>query len=207
MHFFRHHRDHRDFSFMERGRGGPGGGRGFGSGRHGGPGGRGGHGGPFGGRGGGRRRLFSGDELKLMLLNLISVEPRHGYDLIREIEALSSSAYAPSPGVIYPTLTMLTDMELIAEQPGEGSRKLFGITPAGTAFLEENRETLADAMTRLEALAKVSERTDGAPIRRAMQNLMTAVRTRLEKEGADADTMFDVASLIDEAASKIERLK
>jgi hypothetical protein len=62
-------------------------------------------------------------------------------------------------------------------------------------------------MTRLEALAKVSERTDGAPIRRAMQNLMTAVRTRLEKEGADADTMFDVASLIDEAASKIERLK
>lgn len=212
MHFFRHHRDHRDFAFMERGRGGPGGGRGFGGGRHGaghgGPGGRGGHGGPFGGgRGGGRRRLFSGDELKLMLLNLISVEPRHGYDLIREIETLSGSAYAPSPGVIYPTLTMLTDMELIAEQPGEGSRKLFGITPAGTTFLEENRETLADAMTRLEALAKVSERTDGAPIRRAMQNLMTAVRTRLEKEGADADTMFDVASLIDEAASKIERLK
>jgi DNA-binding PadR family transcriptional regulator len=211
MHFFKHHRDHRDFAFMERGRGGPGGSHGFGGGRHGaghgGPGGRGGHGGPFGGRGGGRRRLFSGDELKLMLLNLISVEPRHGYDLIREIEALSGSAYAPSPGVIYPTLTMLTDMELIAEQPGEGSRKLFGITPAGTAFLEENRETLADAMTRLEALAKVSERTDGAPIRRAMQNLMTAVRTRLEKEGADADTMFDVASLIDEAASKIERLK
>ncbi|WP_336965387.1 PadR family transcriptional regulator [Sphingobium aquiterrae] len=205
MHFFRQY-DPRGCSPMGRGWGGPGGRHGFGGGRHG-HGGHGGRDGPFGGGRGGRRRLFGGDELKLMLLNLISVEPRHGYDLIREIEALSGSAYAPSPGVIYPTLTLLTDMGYISEQPGEGSRKLFAITPAGTAFLEENRDTLADAMERLEALAKMSERTDGAPIRRAMQNLAMALRTRLEKEGADADTMLDVAALIDEAASKIERLK
>lgn len=164
------------------------------------------HGGGRGGRGGGRRRLFGNDALKLILLTLIADSPRHGYDLIREIEALSGEAYVPSPGVVYPTLTLLADMELIAEQPGEGSRKLFAITDAGTAHLAEHEAGVAEVMDRLRSLAKQAERTDGAPIRRAMHNLGMAVRARLEQEGADAQTMFDVASLIDEAASKIERL-
>ncbi|WP_238564900.1 PadR family transcriptional regulator [Sphingobium bisphenolivorans] len=159
-----------------------------------------------GGRGGGRRRLFTNDALKLILLKLIADSPRHGYDLIREIEGLSAEAYAPSPGVVYPTLTLLADMGLIAEQPGKGSRKLFAITEAGSAHLSTNTAAAAEALERLASLAKRAERTDGAPIRRAMHNLSMAVRARLEKEGADAQTMFDVASLIDEAATKIERL-
>lgn len=163
-------------------------------------------GGGRGGRGGGRRRLFGNDALKLILLKLIADSPRHGYDLIREIEALSGEVYAPSPGVVYPTLTLLADMGLIAEQPGESSRKLFAITTAGTAYLAEHEAGVQEVMDRLGSLAKKAERTDGAPIRRAMHNLGMAVRHRLEKEGADAQTMFDVASLIDEAASKIERL-
>ncbi|MCP1468809.1 DNA-binding PadR family transcriptional regulator [Sphingobium sp. OAS761] len=167
----------------------------------------GGRGGSFGGgRGGGRRRLFGNDALKLILLKLIADNPRHGYDLIREIEALSGEIYAPSPGVVYPTLTLLADMGLIAEQPDEGSRKLFAVTDAGTAYLVEHEAGVGQVMDRLASLARKAERTDGAPIRRAMHNLGMAVRHRLEKEGADAQTMFDVASLIDEAASKIERL-
>lgn len=165
-------------------------------------------GGFSGGRGGGgRRRLFSGDELKLILLTLIAAEPRHGYDLIREIEGLSGGAYTPSPGVIYPTLTLLADMGLIAEQPGEGSRKLFAITDAGTAHLVEQAGVRDEAIARLAALAKRAERTDGASIRRALHNLSIAIQHRLEKESADAETKFDIASLIDDAASKIERLK
>ena len=163
-------------------------------------------GGGRGGRGGGRRRLFGNDALKLILLKLIAEAPRHGYDLIREIESRSGEAYAPSPGVVYPTLTLLADMGLIAEQPDQGSRKLFAITEAGTAHLAEQADAVAEAMERLGSLARRAERVDGAPIRRAMHNLSIAVRSRLEQEGADAQTMFDVASLIDEAASKIERL-
>lgn len=190
--------------------GGGGFGGGFGAGRFGGGGsgwGGSGRGGPGGGGRGGRRRIFSGDELKLMLLAMIAAEPRHGYDLIREIETLSGGVYAPSPGVVYPTLTLLADMGLIAEQPGEGSRKLFAITEAGTDHLSGQVEVVEEAMARLAHLAKHAERTDGAPVRRALHNLSIAIRTRLEKEGADADTMFDVAALIDEAAARIERMK
>lgn len=163
-------------------------------------------GGGRGGPGGGRRRLFDNDTLRLILLKLIADEPRHGYDLIRAIEALSGEAYAPSPGVVYPTLTLLADMEQIAEQPGEGSRKRFAITDAGTAQLEERKAELEAALGRLAALAQKAERMDGGPVRRAMHNLRFALQNRLEKEGADEQTLFDVAALIDEAATKIERL-
>ncbi|MEA3543079.1 MAG: PadR family transcriptional regulator [Pseudomonadota bacterium] len=163
-------------------------------------------GGGRGGRGGGRRRLFDNDALRLILLKLIADEPRHGYELIRAIEALSDEVYAPSPGVVYPTLTLLSDMELIVEQPGDGSRKRFAITDAGRTKLAEDQAALDIALERLAHLARKADRIDPAPVRRAMHNLRYAVQQRLEKEGADNQTMFDVAALIDEAAGKIERL-
>ena len=77
-------------------------------------------------------------ELRLLLLRLIADEPRHGYDLIRAIEELSHGAYAPSPGVVYPTLTMLQDMGLIEEAKSEGARKVFQATAEGDAHLKEH---------------------------------------------------------------------
>lgn len=173
----------------------------------GGPGG-GGHGGRGPGGGRGRRGIFDANDLKLILLGLIAEQPRHGYDLIRAIEDKSGGAYVPSPSMIYPKLTMLADMGFADEHADTASgRKLFGITAEGAGHLEEHRNALLDAMGRLDILAKRALRTDGAPIRRAMENLKMALFHRLEKEGADNDTMFDVAAIIDEAAGKIERLK
>ena len=45
-----------------------------------------------------------------MILALIAEAPRHGYDLIKEIDERTGGAYSPSPGVIYPTLAMLEEM-------------------------------------------------------------------------------------------------
>lgn len=163
-------------------------------------------GGGRGGHGGGRRRQFDNETLRLILLKLIADEPCHGYELIRAIEALSGEAYAPSPGVVYPTLTLLSELDLIAEQPGEGSRKRYAITEAGTAQIAERHAALDLALARLASLAQRAQRVDGGPVRRAMHNLRFAIQQRLEKEGADNQTMFDVAALIDEAVTKIERL-
>lgn len=166
-------------------------------------------GGPFGGgqRGRGeRRRMFESGELRLVLLKLIEEQPRHGYDLIREIETLSGGAYAPSPGVVYPTMTLLIDMGLADEQQSEGPRKLMTITEAGRQHLAERAEEVATAMGRLAALARVSERTDAAPVRRAMHNLKAALQERLSHEGVTRDTQLEVARILDEAAGRIERL-
>ena len=159
-------------------------------------------------RGSGRgRRMFDGGELRLVLLKLIADEPRHGYDLIRAIEELTGGAYAPSPGVVYPTITLLDEMGLIEEQRAEGSKKRFAVTDEGRRHLEENREQVDALLARLAAVGAHREKTDGAPIRRAMGNLRQAVQDRLGRGEITADTLHDVAALIDEVAQKVERLR
>lgn len=152
-----------------------------------------------------RRRMFDGEELRLVLLKLIADQPRHGYDLIRDIEERTGGAYAPSAGVIYPTLTMLDDMGLI-EGVSEGSRKQFAATEAGRVHLDERAEEVAALFERLDALGEQRSRVDRAPIRRAMGNLSSVLHHRLSGGEVSRDTLHDIAALIDEAARKIERL-
>ena len=157
------------------------------------------------GRGGGRRR-FDGGELRLVLLRLIADEPRHGYELIKAIEALSGGAYAPSPGVVYPTLTLLTDMALTEEQAAEGTRKRFAVTEAGRALLADEAEQVAELFARLQALGERHARTDAGPIHRARANLRAALHHRLAGAEVDTDTLHAIAAILDEAAQKVERL-
>lgn len=159
------------------------------------------------GRGEGRRRrMFDGDELRLVLLKLIADQPRHGYELIRDIEERTGGAYAPSPGVIYPTLTMLDEMGLVEEARTEGARKQFAVTAAGTALLDERAVEVAALFARLDAMGAERARVDRAPVRRAMDNLSNVLRHRLHRDDATDDTTHDIAALIDEAARKIERM-
>jgi DNA-binding PadR family transcriptional regulator len=137
-------RQSHSFFWAARGGQGPfgGGGRGFGG------------GGPFGGggfRGGGGMRtarvLASGD-LQLLILLLLSEKPRHGYEIIKAVEEHSSGVYTPSPGMVYPALTYLEEMNY-ATASAEGTKKLFSITDEGTAHLAQNRATATDIWNRL----------------------------------------------------------
>jgi DNA-binding PadR family transcriptional regulator len=179
--------------------------------RHCGPrgfGGRGGFGGRFGfGEEGGRsRRLFDGGELRLVLLKLIADEPRHGYDLIRAIEERTGGAYAPSPGVVYPTITMLQDMGHIEEQASEGAKRSFAATEAGRAYLEQKADEVAALFARLDAIGAAARRTEGSPVRRAMQNLRLVLQQSLGAAELSQERFHAIAEIIDEAARKIERL-
>jgi DNA-binding PadR family transcriptional regulator len=158
------------------------------------------------GRGGRRRRVFDSGELQLVLLKLIADQPRHGYELIRAIEELTGGAYVPSPGVIYPTLTLLQDMGRIEEATAAGPRKAFAVTADGTAELEAKKQEVEALFARLAQLASARERTDGGPVRRAMGNLRAVLLDRLDREGVQTETMHEVAAILDEAARKIERL-
>ena len=159
------------------------------------------------GRGRRARRMFESGELRLVLLKLVSEQPRHGYDLIRAIEELTGGRYAPSPGVVYPTLTMLEEMGLIEEAAGEGSRKPYQITEAGKAHLQENEEEAEELIRRLKALSPSYSPEGGSPIWRAMRNLGVAIRHRVQHGEITEETKFELAALIDELAQKIERLK
>jgi DNA-binding PadR family transcriptional regulator len=161
-----------------------------------------------GGRRGRRaRRMFESGELRLVLLKLIADEPRHGYDLIRAIEDLTGGEYAPSPGVVYPTLTLLEDMGLIQEAPGKGPRKPYEATDEGRKELEERAEEVDGLFERLRELAPRGENMAGPAVGRAVKNLMTALGHRLKAEGFDEDLFLEIAAILDEAAQKIERVR
>ncbi len=159
------------------------------------------------GEGGRGRPMFRREELRLVVLKLIADEPRHGYDLIREIEALTRGAYAPSPGVIYPLLALLDEMDRIAGQRSEGAKKRYAITEAGRAELAANAEPVAALLARLAALGAERSRDEGTPIRRAMRNLGVALQHRVRGGESSEDTIHDIAALIDEVAQRIERLR
>lgn len=154
-----------------------------------------------------RARIFGRGELRLVLLHLIAEDPRHGYDLIKQIEELTGGHYAPSPGIVYPTLTLMAEMDLIDEEVNEDGKKLYTITDTGTAKLTEEEKQVVQILERLEGVSKMDEAVDGASIRRAVHNLKSAIRIRLADEEKDSDKILDVAAIIDEAAGKIERLK
>ncbi|ABQ31416.1 PadR family transcriptional regulator [Acidiphilium multivorum] len=161
--------------------------------------------GGFGRHGHGRRRMFEGGQLRLVLLKLISEQPRHGYELIRAIEERTGGAYAPSPGIVYPTLTLLAETGLASEQVTDGTRKLYEITTEGQAYLAEQADEVTLILARLDAVGNARGRLDAVPVRRAMHNLRNVLINRLQG-GLDKERVHEVVALIDEAAGRIERL-
>jgi len=204
------HRHGSDCGENGRGRGffGMPGGRGFSFGPGGfhfefgeGPGGRG-RGGPR-----GRRRMFEGGELRLVLLKLIADQPRHGYELIKAIEDMTGGDYAPSPGIVYPTLTMLEDMGLIAEKKSKDSKKIFEATEEGRANLQENDDEVAELIGRLEEAGSHRRRSHRPEMGRAVGNLMAALKNRVAHEGWNEGLLHEVIDILDDAAQRIERAK
>jgi DNA-binding PadR family transcriptional regulator len=130
-----------------RGRRGFAGAFGFGPGMWGGPGGP---GGQWGGGAGGRGRMFGHGDLKFVVLSLLAEKPRHGYEIIKELEDRFGGAYSPSPGTVYPTLSLLEDLGYASAVTEEGNRKVFEITDAGRKYLEENRSVVDDIFGRVD---------------------------------------------------------
>lgn len=153
-----------------------------------------------------RRRMMSGDQLKLVLMHLLREKTRHGYDLIREIETLSNGAYVPSAGVVYPSLSLLSDMGRLSVREDAEGRKLFDLTNKGLVALKAADEEVQAVLERLSRLGDEREKVDGGPVRRAMHNLKAALRERLASEGVEREALLKAAAILDEAAAKIERL-
>lgn len=160
--------------------------------------------GRHGGREGSRsRRMFDHGDLRLVILQLLAEAPRHGYELIKALEEMTGGAYSPSPGVIYPTLTLLEEQGLASAQ-ADGSKKLYTLTEAGRAALEAERTTVDNLYRRMAET--MADRSTYAPrFVRAMENLKTAIRLKLGQGGLDEKTIDAITEAIDEAAKAVER--
>jgi DNA-binding PadR family transcriptional regulator len=155
------------------------------------------------GFGGGRERFFDSGHLQLVILQLISEKPSYGYEIIKTIEERLSGGYTPSPGVVYPTLTLLEEEGLVTSST-EGNKKLYTVTEQGTEHLKANNVAVKAIFGRMDQAQKVFGRGRSPQIMRAMMNLQMALRMRAGRGGLNAEQVSKIAAAIDAAARTID---
>ena len=173
--------------------------RGFGEGR-----GFGRHGG-F-GPGGGRERMFDSGVMRLVILQQLAEEPSYGYQLIKTLEERMAGGYRPSAGVIYPTLTMLEEQGLTVATTNEAGKKVYSVTDEGRAFLDENKERLAEIQSLMKAAGRGFKRGRSPQIMDAFMKLRAAVGAKASREGMTAEQLKKIAEAITQAAKTIDEL-
>ncbi len=159
------------------------------------------------GRGGGR--IFGHGGLRFVLLQLIAAKPSHGYELIKAIEERLGGSYSPSPGIVYPTLTLLEEQGFVSVDAADGGgRKRYSVTPAGLEYLAAHREMADEMMARLNGGADGAGLRAGRPpqVLRAIENLKLAMRMRLSREPLTQEQAHEFAAVLDRAAQQLERI-
>jgi DNA-binding PadR family transcriptional regulator len=154
----------------------------------------------------GHGRFFAHGDLRLVILHLIAEKPRHGYEIIKAIEEHVGGVYSPSPGVIYPTLTLLEEVGHVTVTAGDGAKKLHTITPEGQVYLDAYRPALDILLGRMEEASRVHGGGPAPQILRAMANLKLALRMRLSHGPLSEEQINAVAAAIDIAATSVERI-
>jgi DNA-binding PadR family transcriptional regulator len=155
-----------------------------------------------GGRGGRRRQWFEAGDMKYVILKILKDKPRHGYEVMKELEDRMHGCYSPSPGTVYPTLQWLEDEGLVSARDVEG-KKVYEITDSGLKFLEEHRDVVDDIFDRVR---EAIERTVGgsmADVNRAVKDLMKSVYRAGWRSGDDA-TRQKLAEILRRAAEEVD---
>lgn len=163
--------------------------------------------GPQGGHGrwkGRAARLFEQGDLKYVILRLLEEKPRHGYEIIKELESRFGGSYAPSPGTVYPTLTMLEDLGYARVVPEEGGKKIYEITDEGRKHLAEHSTTVNDIFDRI---ARFVEGFTDAPmmeLNQAFQRLARATYKTATTHIREKETLAKLREIIQRAADEID---
>jgi DNA-binding PadR family transcriptional regulator len=142
--------------------------------------------------------------MKFVILKLLKDKPRHGYEVMKELEEQMHGCYSPSPGTVYPTLQWLEDEGLVAAKDVEG-KKVYEITDAGRAFLEEHRDMVDDIFDRVR---EAVDRTLGGAMgdmNRSLGRLVKAVY-RTGWKARDEATRQRLVAILDRVVGEVEGL-
>ncbi|NYF88968.1 PadR family transcriptional regulator [Tunturiibacter empetritectus] len=147
-------------------------------------------------------RFFGAGDLRYVILQQIAEKPSHGYEIIKSIQERLGGMYAPSPGVVYPMLTMLEEMGH-ATVVSEGARKLYTITEEGAKSLAENKAMVDAIFARMDHARSEQGSGRSPQIERAVENFRMALR--MKKGPLTTEQTHAITDIIDAAAKQIER--
>jgi DNA-binding PadR family transcriptional regulator len=150
-------------------------------------------------------RLFEQGDLKYVILRLLEEKPRHGYEIIKELEGRFGGSYVPSPGTVYPTLTMLEDMGFARAVPeGEGGKKVYEITDEGRKYLAEHSTTVDDIFERIAKFVEGFTDTPMTELNHAFQRLARATYKTATGHMGEKETLERLRDIIRRAADEVE---
>ena len=151
-------------------------------------------------------RIFRKGDFKYLILDLLKDKPRHGYEIIRELESQFSGFYAPSPGAVYPTLQYLEEMEFVTSQSVDG-KKIYTITETGLAFLSEKAKETSEVKAQVKnwwGCYGAEFKDEFRDVMRTFGDLGKTIGQKARKAGAEKMPM--VKQVLADAAREIERI-
>jgi DNA-binding PadR family transcriptional regulator len=158
------------------------------------------------GRHRGRGRMFEQGDLKYVILRLLEEKPRHGYEIIKELEDRFGGAYSPSPGTVYPTLTMLEDLGYAKAREDEGGRKVYEITPEGSAYLKEHSTTVDSIFDRIARFMDGFLDTPMMEVNNAFRRVARSAYGNASRHVNDAARLAKIREILEKAAADLEQL-
>ncbi|BES19560.1 hypothetical protein Ef18B233LT_33900 [Escherichia fergusonii] len=141
-----------------------------------------------------------------MILDILSRDDSHGYELIKAIENLTQGHYTPSPGVIYPTLDLLQEQALIAIREEENGKKQIALTEQGAQWLEENREQMDLITERIKSRSVGAALRQNPQMKRALDNFKAVLDLKVNQSAISDAEIKKIIAVIDRAAFDITQL-
>ncbi len=148
-----------------------------------------------------RESSFQKGDLKYVILDLLKDKPRHGYEIIRELEEMSHGLYTPSPGAVYPTLQMLEEMGYANAAERDG-KKIYTITEEGLKFLDERKDSADEVRSHIKhkwSFKNIGKMAMMMKEYHALEHLLTQVLRR-----QDAEKMQRIRQILSDAYKEIE---
>ena len=151
-------------------------------------------------------RMFEQGDLKYVILRLLEEKPRHGYEIIKELEDRFGGAYSPSPGTVYPTLTMLEDLGYAKASQDEGGRKVYEITPEGAAYLKEHSSTVDSIFERIARFMEGFLDTPMMELNTSFRRVARLAYGQASRNVNDSGKLQSIREILDRAAAELERV-
>ena len=129
--------------------------------------------------------------MRAAVLLLLAEQPRHGYEIITEVVERSEGRWQPSPGSVYPVLKRLAGEGLVRVQ-ADGDRRVFELTDAGRAFVDENADELGEPWTQVGAESEST--TDLLEAMRQVATALTQVAQTGDEQQVAAATALMTAT-------------
>ena len=164
----------------------------------------------WGGKPGARRgrsgRMFEQGDLKLVILRLLEEKPRHGYEIIKELETRSRGAYSPSPGTVYPTLTMLEDLGYARAVPEEGGKRIYEITDEGRKHLAEHGPAVNDIFERISRFVEGFVDSPMMEVNQAFKSVARATYATATGHMNDKEVLAKIKDALARASAEIDAI-